>query len=160
MKASRRRFLKGLSAFVGATQLAGCLGDGGSSPADATSASNAPTAASVASAEAAAAGYGPAPTPSAPHSPTQARQNGGPVWQPSPTIEFVEGVPAVVSVRDFVRDPDSDPLVITLQAGTLIPGLTWNPNHATIAYDGRPLGATDTAPVFVAGIVFSADDGR
>jgi hypothetical protein len=86
--------------------------------------------------------------------------DGSPVWQPSPTIEFVEGVPAVVSVRQFVQAPDSDPLVIALQSGTLIPGLTWNPTAYTIAYDGRPLGAKPDAPVIVTGLTFTADDGR
>lgn len=166
MTTSRRSFLKSLSALVGTTQLAGCLGDGGTSSAEVSpaSTSNPPSGASAPTAQQAPVPQAPAPAPApatpAPSAPTQTTQNSGPVWQTSPTIEFVEGVPAVVSVRDFVRDPDSDPLVITLQAGALIPGLTWNPNNATINYDGRPLGARDTAPVLVGGIVFSADDRR
>jgi hypothetical protein len=63
-------------------------------------------------------------------------------------------------VRQFVQDPNNDPLVITLKLGTLIPGLTWNPNNSTIAYDGRPLGAKAEAPVVVSGIVFTADDRK
>jgi hypothetical protein len=98
-----------------------------------------------------------APTPAGP---SAAPLDSAPMWQPAPTIEFVEGVPAVVSVRAFVRDPDSDPLVITLKSGALIPGITWNPTDYTIAYDGRPLGATDSAPVVVSGISFEADDRR
>ena len=47
--------------------------------------------------------------------------NTGPVWEPSPTIEFVEGVPATVSVRNFVQDPDRDPVVITMKSGRLCP---------------------------------------
>jgi hypothetical protein len=82
------------------------------------------------------------------------------VWQASPTIEFVEGIPATVSVSQFVQDPDQDPLVIQLRTGALIPGITWNPSNATIAYDGRPLGAKPQDPVVLSGITFSADDGK
>lgn len=151
MQSSRRFFLRQLggvvSILIGGAQLAGCLGesDSGESasqqPAD-SSASSAPTA---------------QPAPSAL---SQQSANTGPVWEPSPAIEFVEGVPAVVSVRQFVQDPNQDPLVIQLRSGTLLPGITWNPNNATIAYDGRPLGARPNQPVVVNGVTFSADDGR
>ena len=92
--------------------------------------------------------------------PSAAPANRPPVWQPELIIQFVEGFPAVVSVRDFVRDPDSDPLVIALKSGELVPGLTWNPTDYTIAYDGRPLGAQDDAPIVITGLVFTADDGK
>jgi hypothetical protein len=65
-----------------------------------------------------------------------------------------------MSVRDFVRDPDSDPLVITLMSGQLPPGLTWNAADYTIAYDGRPMGTNGSAPVVSTELIFSADDGR
>ncbi len=86
--------------------------------------------------------------------------NAAPVWQPSPAIEFVEGVPAVVPISSFVNDPDGAALVITLNSGTLLPGITWNPNNATLAYDGRPLGAKPDAPVVLTGVTFAADDRR
>ena len=60
---------------------------------------------------------------------------------------------------DFVRDPDSDPLVITLKSGALSAGLTWNPMNYTITYDGLPVGAKADAPMFTT-VIFSADDGR
>lgn len=150
METSRRGFLRqiagAVSVMLGGTQLAGCLGkdnsDGLTSRQAATTAASAP------------------PLTSAPTAPTQQPLNGGPVWQPAPTIEFVEGVPSVVSVRQFVQGSDQDPLVIQLKSGTLIPGITWNPNDATIAYDGRPLGAKPNQPVLVSGITFSADDGK
>src|SRR5262245_20652407 len=97
---------------------------------------------------------------STPSEPSQQAANSGPVWQPQPTIEFVEGVPAVVSVRQFVQDSDQDPLIITLKSGTLLPGITWDPNNYTITYDGRPLGAQPDAPVVVSGLTFSADDQK
>ena len=100
------------------------------------------------------------PAPSAPSAPTQPAGNGTPVWQASPAIEFVEGIPATVSVRQFVQDPDQDPLVIQLKTGAFLPGITWNPSNATIAYDGRPLGAKPQEPVVLSGITFSADDGQ
>ena len=59
---------------------------------------------------------------------------------------------------DFVRDPDSDPLVITLNSGELLPGFTWNPLNYTLAYDGRPMGAKPDASIFT--VIFGADDGR
>src|SRR5262245_55767924 len=107
-----------------------------------------------------------APPPSAstvqppPAAPSAGPPNRGPIWDSAPTIVFVEGVAAVVSVRDYVRDPDSDPLVITLKSGELVPGLTWNPTDYTIVYDGRPMGARDDAPIEVTGVIFDADNGK
>lgn len=156
---SRRSFLRQLtgavSVLVGGAQLAGCLGD---SDSQSSSTPPATTQSGPVTPTAAAATTQPAPQPVA--APTQPAANSAPVWQPSPTIEFVEGVPAVVSVRDFVVDPDQDPLVITLKSGALLPGITWNPTNYTIAYDGRPLGAKPEAPVVVSGITFTADDRR
>ena len=60
---------------------------------------------------------------------------------------------------DFVRDPDSDPLVITLKSGAHLAGVTWNPRNYTIAYDGLPVGAKPGAPIFTT-FIFSADDGK
>ena len=63
-------------------------------------------------------------------------------------------------MREFVQDPDSDPLVIALTSGELLPGLAWNPTDYTIVYDGRPMGAQDGAPIEVTGIIFDADNGK
>jgi len=163
MHLNRRDFLKHLgsavSLFVGGTQLGGCLGESGSQP----------EAVAQPEAQASPDKTGTAPSPlagqAAANDPnkegaTQIPANAGPVWQPSPTIDFVEGVPATVSIRAFVTDPDSDPFVINLNSGTLPPGITWNPNTATLAYDGRPLGARADAPVQVSGVTFVADDQR
>lgn len=156
MLASRRCFLKHFVSVIpmalGGTHLAGCLGESNSEsspmPGPGTQSGSTPTAPTAATTQ---------PTPS---TPSQTSANSGPVWQSSPTIEFVEGVPAVVSVRDFVEDPDKDPVVIALKSGALLPGITWNPSNATIAYDGRPLGAKPNAAVVVTGITFSADDQK
>jgi uncharacterized iron-regulated membrane protein len=154
MRIARRSFLKGLigivSVLFGGSQLSGCLGQSDAqqpaTPNPATQPSSpAPTAPTT------------GPTPAAP---THAALNSAPVWQSSPRIEFVEGVPAVISVRQFVRDADLDPVVITLRSGKLLPGIIWDPNKFTIAYDGRPLGAKPNAPVVVTGITFSADDRK
>jgi feruloyl esterase len=133
-----------------------------SAPAPSAQAPSAPApSATVPSAPAPSASAPSAPTSQAPPAgPSAAPLNGAPIWQPARTIEFVEGVPAVVSVREFVRDPDSDPLVITLKSGELLPGFTWNPTDYTIAYDGRPMGAKDDAPIAVTELIFDADDGR
>ena len=88
----------------------------------------------------------------------EARPSSAPVWDTSTTIDFVEGVPAVISVREFVRDPAQDPVVITLKSGKLIPGITWNPNNASLSYDGRPLGAKPGAPMILTDFSFTADD--
>ena len=146
MHPSRRSFLKQFAA-VSSALLSGCLGEAYSSQATITlgaqsSAALPPTSGAEA-------------VPVA----TSSSVNTGPVWQAAPTIEFVEGVPAVVSVRDFVRDPDNNPLVIALASGTLIPGLTWNSTNATIAYDGRPFGAEPDRAIVVTGVTFVADDG-
>jgi hypothetical protein len=160
MRTSRRYFLKQLagavSVLLGGTQLLGCLGE---------DSQQLPTAAPATQSSAAMpATPAPEPTPAEPTqaapSPTATPANSGPVWQPAPTIEFVEGAPAMVSVRQFVQDPNNDPLVIALKSGALIPGITWNPTNSTIAYDGRPLGAKNETPVVVSGVTFSADDGK
>ena len=166
----RRDFLQfagTVSVLLGGTQLAGCLGES-DSPQTVASGSRGfgslmPTAPAAQSPQGAPApAQQPAPTQQqpTPDGPSAMAQGTGPVWTPAPTIEFVEGVPAVVSVRDFVRDPDSDPLVITLKSGTLIPGLSWDPTKATITYDGRALGATEDAPIIVSGLTFNADDQK
>jgi len=161
---SRRSFLKQLggvvSALVGGTGLSGCLGEDDAQPSSATTRTQ-----SAAQSAPIALTSPPPPdipltSPPPPDAPPAVAPDNSPVWQPSPSIEFVEGVPGTVSVRDFVSDPDSDPLVITLNSGTLLPGLTWNPTNYTIAYDGRPLGAKDDAPIVVTGLTFTADDGR
>lgn len=158
---SRRVFLKLMLVSSGA-QLSGCLGNSGSAdpaapqPVDQGAVSQTPPPAPVASAPA----KSPSETAPAPAVASQPAQNSGPVWDPAPNIQFVEGVPAVVAVRQFVRDPELDPLVIQLRSGALVPGMTWNPTDGTIAYDGRPLGARAEQPVLVSGVTFSADDGR
>lgn len=149
---ARRSFLKQLAGLapvlLAGTQFAGCLSDSDEQQpkvSGSVTQTTAPTAST---------------TPTTPAEPSQQAANSGPVWQTTPTIEFVEGVPAVVSVREFVQDPDQDPLVITLKSGTLLPGITWDPNKYTITYDGRPLGAKPDAPVVVSGVTFSADDRK
>lgn len=156
---SRRAFLK-LILLVGGAQLSGCLGGSGSnqpaSPQPVTRGTvgegTPPTTMAAAPAAAQATPVPAAPVPQV--------QNTGPVWDAAPTIQLVEGVPAVISVRQFVRDPELDPLVIQLRSGTLLPGIVWNPTDGTIVYDGRPLGARPEQPVVVSGVTFSADDGR
>jgi hypothetical protein len=154
--------MSGVAAALLGTQLAGCLG-GDSQEAAAAPAENAQATQSGSMTVAAPASQSAPVNQSAPPNqpaPTATPQNSGPVWQPSPMVEFVEGVPATISVREFVRDPESDPLVIALASGALIPGLTWNASTSTIAYDGRPLGAKEETPVIVTGVVFTADDGK
>jgi len=154
MPISRRSFLARLaasaSALLGGAPLLGCLGDSDSEQ-SATSASTTQSAGATPAAPA---------TPSAPATPTQSTANAGPVWERSPTIEFVEGVPSMVSVRQFVSDADRDALTIKQESGALLPGITWDPSRAILAYDGRPLGAKPGAPVVVTGLTFSADDGK
>lgn len=158
---SRRAFLK-LVLLLSGAQLGGCLGSSGSEE---------PVATQPASEGTMRQGAPPEPAPTTPErtptqvaptptAPAQQAQNSGPVWDATPTIQFVEGVPAVVSVRQFVRDPNLDPLVIQLRSGALVPGMTWNPVDGTIVYDGRPLGATERTPILVSGVTFVADDGR
>jgi|SRR5262252_2802817 len=165
MRTRRRSFLKQVagvaSVALGGTQLSGCLG--GASKQETTAAL--PNQSGAAGSDSAATTIAPAaqsaPTaPSTGSTPTATPANAGPVWTTAPTIAFVEGVPKVVSVGDFVKDPESDPLTIALRSGTFLPGITWNPTNATIGYDGRPLGAKPGAPVVVTNITFSADDHR
>lgn len=162
MQNSRRSFLQQLAGVVavllGGTPLAGCLGGSDSQqpppsePAvqSGAAAPDSPVQPVAQSMQAGASAAGP----------NQMSANAAPVWQPAPAIEFVEGVPAVVPIRSFVNDPDGAALVITLNSGALLPGITWNPSDATLAYDGRPLGAKPDAPVVLTGITFAADDRR
>jgi hypothetical protein len=157
MQTSRRSFLARLagaaSMLVGGTPLMGCLGDGNS---DQMAASG-----STMQSSSAAPPTQTTQTSQSPPPPTsQPTTDSAPVWERSPTIEFVEGVPATISVREFVQDPDQDALVIKKESGTLLPGITWDPTRAILANDGRPLGAKPGAPVVVTGLTFSADDGK
>ncbi len=149
MRSSRRYFLKQLAGvvpvLVGAPQLAGCLKD------DEPQAAAAPASSTTSSAQ---------PVQQPPSQPPPTTGNSSPVWEPSPTIEFVEGVPAVIPISQFVQDADDDALVITMKSGALPPGITFNPSNATLAYDGRPLGAKPDVPVVTGGIVFVADDKK
>lgn len=158
MQTSRRAFLKRLagvlSVLLGGAQLAGCLGESTSQPGAAAEPSVESTSSETASMAAP-----PAPAP-APAQTTEAPATAGPVWQPSPVIDFVEGVPAAIAIRNFVSASDLNSVVITLNSGTLPPGMTWNPNTYSLAYDGRPLGAQPNAPVVLPGITFAADDRR
>jgi len=152
MRHSRRCFLKRLtgviSMLMGATQLVGCLGESDSQP---------PATSQPPTEPAPAAAMPPAAQPTPP--PQASSSSSGPVWVSEPTIELVEGVPSAVAVSQFVSS-DSPRLVITLQSGTLLPGITWNPSNATLAYDGRPLGAKPYTPIVLTGLVFSADDRK
>lgn len=154
MQTSRRSFLARLagavSVLVGGTPLMGCLGEGDSDP-PAASGSAMQSGSTTSAAQT---------TQSPPAVPARQTTSSGPVWERSPTIEFVEGVPAKVSVREFVQDADRDALVIKQESGALLPGITWDPSRAILAYDGRPLGAKPGAPVVVTGLTFSADDGK
>lgn len=149
MRNARRSFLQALagiaSVVFGGSQLAGCLGydsDGHQSSSPGPSDSSTTVAAT-----------------SAPPGP-EARPSSAPVWDTSTTIDFVEGVPAVISMREFVREPAQDPVAITLNSGKLVPGITWNPNNATLSYDGRPLGAKPGAPMVLTDFTFTADDRK
>jgi hypothetical protein len=152
MQTTRRLFLKqfagAISILLGGTQLVGCLGKSDTQQPGMQSGS----AAAAQPIDQA------APQPTAPAAPPQMAANAAPMWQPSPTVDFVEGVPTVVSIRSFVNDADGGQLLITLNSGMLPPGITWNPNNATLAYDGRPLGAKPEAPVVLTDVTFAADD--
>lgn len=158
---SRRSFLKLLALFGGA-QLAGCLGNSDSEQAANPQVSEQATGVQpIASPNATTSTQSVAlAKPDAHTGPAQQPQNTGPVWDPAPSIQFVEGVPTVISVRQFVQDPQNDPLVIQLRSGVLSPGMTWNPNDGTIAYDGRLYGATPDRPISLIGVTFSADDRK
>lgn len=163
MHVSRRAFLQRFatlaSVLAGGTVLSGCLGGGSGSESGGTAAAETPAAASSTAATSSTMAA-PATTTASTTAAAAPAANVGPVWQPAPTIEFVEGVPSQISMRQFVQDPNNDPLVISMQSGSLPPGIMWNPNTATLEYDGRPLGATANAPTVVSGLVFVADDGR
>ena len=156
-RSSRRAFLKKLANVValglGTAHLADCLGGSGSDAASTTIDATARGSRSSATLFASTA-------EDALTVPMQTATNDGPMWQGSPTIEFVEGVPGVVSVRQFVQGPDNNPIAIQLRSGDLPLGMTWNFANATIEYDGRSLGAKPDAPVIVTGVTFSADDLR
>lgn len=77
---------------------------------------------------------------------------GAPVWQPVPTLFFVEGVAGSISIAAFVSDPDGDPLTITKNDMALPPGVTYDEAGQRFVYDGTP-GTSSTS-----GHVLSATD--
>ena len=96
MRIARRSFLRVLagvaSVVFGGSQLAGCLGYSSGKQ----SSSESPVSP---------AGSSTTTTPATQitdNASSQARPSSAPVWDSSATIDFVEGVPAVISVREFV----------------------------------------------------------
>jgi hypothetical protein len=97
---------------------------------------------------------------------TLRRQNREPVWSFGPegmTLpEAIGGVPQRWNVREFVSDPDGDP--ITLALFSISPelaalGFSFDSQSGDIVYDGTPL--PDAASDLIQGNVrISADDGR
>src|SRR5262245_10381880 len=156
MQLTRRAFLKQLAlagSLLGAGALSGCLGDFIATPFSRSSASRGSGGSASSTAP-------PATIGASSSAPAASAQNASPVWQRDPTIEFVEGVPSKISVKQFVQDADNDTLIGSMQSGSLPPGITWTPNTGMIGYDRRPLGAKADAPLVVSGPVFAADDGK
>lgn len=156
---SRRAFMK-LVLLLSGAHLGGCLGGSDSDAAATPQPSSSGNVGQASQPATLTTPPAPAEAAGVPAEPIRPGENTGPVWDPAPTVQFVEGVPAVISVRQFVRDPELDPLVIQLRSGTLLPGIMWNAADGSIHYDGRPLGARPDQPVVISGVTFSADDGR
>lgn len=76
------------------------------------------------------------PNPSEPNPNPNPVQNQDPVWEVVPTISFVQGVPARISIAPYVRDADGDSLTITKNMAALPPGVTYDPATKSFIYDG------------------------
>lgn len=72
-----------------------------------------------------------------------------PVWKAVPTVTFSQGIPGSFPLKNFVSDPNGDPL--TIDTTTLPAGCTFD--GANINYDGVGL-------VSKAAVTATADDGR
>jgi hypothetical protein len=75
-------------------------------------------------------------------------------WRTIPSIAFVEGVAASVSVADYVSDPDGDSLRVVRNEIELPPGVTFDAANLRFVYDGTGAAAETE------GHVLTADDGR
>src|ERR1044072_8460438 len=129
--ATRRAFLRALTATTAALAVARCGRGGG--------ADGAPLAAAPAP------GAGPAPAPGA---------NVAPVWTTIPTIGFTQGIASSFSLASFASDPNDDALSITMNAVTPPAGVTFDAAGKRLVYDG--FGAVAS----VGGVQMTADDGR
>ena len=105
--ATRRAFLRALTATTAALAVARCGGGGG---ADGT-----PIAA------------GPGPAPGA---------NVAPVWTTIPTIAFTQGIASSFSLASFASDPNGDALSITMSGAALPAGVSFDAAGKRLVYDG------------------------
>ena len=80
--------------------------------------------------------------------------NHAPAWSPIPDLVFAVGIASSISIADYVSDADGDALTVSLSAGNLPTGVTYDPASKRLVYNGSgPLGSS-------AGVVLTADDGK
>lgn len=133
MKPGRRRILKG----IGALGSAGALGGGSAGFGLKTREASAVEGNGSAGFDAAEAG-------------TAKRT---PTWTTVPTITFVQGQAATISVAGYATDEDDDPLTFSKNGVALPAGVTFDAANKRFVYDGiGPAGGTDNH-------VLTADDG-
>jgi hypothetical protein len=78
---------------------------------------------------------------------------GEPVWSAVPTIAFVQGVAASISIASYVSDPDGDVLTFMKNGVALPPGVTFDAAGKQFVYDG--IGSIAST----SGHVLTAEDG-
>jgi hypothetical protein len=141
--AARRRILKLLAAGAGTLAVQACGGGGGGGS---TTLSSGPVFNPGTDAPA-----GTQPPP--PQPPSMPPPDTAPVWTTVPDLNFTQGVAASISVGQYVTDNAVKTLLLSLTAGTLPAGVSFN--AATMAFDYDGVGAAATAT----GLVLTATEG-
>jgi hypothetical protein len=80
--------------------------------------------------------------------------NVAPAWATIPTVTFVKGVASSFAISPYVSDANGNPLALTVTAGSLPAGVTFDPAGKRFSYDGNGNLAVAN------GVVLSADDGQ
>lgn len=91
--------------------------------------------------------------------------NRAPVWTMPIGIQVIDGQPKRIPIRQFVMDPDGDPLTIAVATPIADLAAEWGFSYDQVSneivYNGRPTGvAPDSVLEVDLGLRLSADDGR
>ena|SRR5215471_3833287 len=88
------------------------------------------------------------------NSPGGGSANLPPAWQTVPTVTFVQGVASSFSVASYVSDPNGNALALSVAAGSLPAGVTFDAAGKRFVYNGS--GSLAVAN----GVMLSANDGQ
>lgn len=150
---SRRGFMRYLGAGAAALAVQGCGGGGGGTGASATITPAAPVATNPSPTPV-------EPTPAVPVVDTTPVVTAAPpvgdgalVWLPIPALVFTQGVPASISIANYVSVSNVAAFTVSLNGTPLPAGVTFNGATRSFDYDGRGSTAISDGHVLTAAVL-------